>query len=69
MQAETIETVYSHFITRKDVRITYRARDVVAAEPVFNGSLYRIHFSETESIVVASTAVCTVQIVHQKGKR
>lgn len=69
MQAVTVETAYFQFIERTDCRVSYSGRQITAIEPLVEGRLYRVFYSETESSVVERATPVIVSLISQRGKR
>ena len=69
MHACTVETAYFQFIERTDVRVTYRGKQITAIEPLVEGRLYRVFYSETESSVVERATPVVVSLIQQRGVR
>jgi hypothetical protein len=66
MTAVSVEDCYYHHIERRDVRVTYRGKHIVAIEPCLEGRLWRIYYNDTDSAVIARAAVVTIEVI-QRG--
>jgi hypothetical protein len=62
----SVEDCYYHHIERRDVKVTYRGKHIVAVEPRLEGRLWRIYYNDTDSAVIARAAVVTIEVI-QRG--